>query len=66
MLKKYLLYLLFSLIVSGMVSLWWKYEKNHQPPQNAQIHKAIEDKVQNDPEYQKVKDLQDLQKSVTE
>ena len=66
MIKKYLLYLLFSLIVSGMVKIWWNYEKKHQAPQNQQFHQALQKKIQDDPEYQKVKDLEDLKKSVTQ
>lgn len=66
MLKKYLLYILFSLIVSGMVKIWWNYEQKHQTPQNAQLHQTLEKKIQTDPDYQKVKDLEDLKKSVTE
>lgn len=66
MLKKYLLYLLFSLIVTGMVELWWNYKKHHPSKTDQQMQQVIQQKIQADPNYQQVKDLQDLKKSVTE
>jgi hypothetical protein len=66
MFKKYLLWSLASLIAWAIISAYIHYAKSHPDPNQAKINKAMNQKIQTDPQYKILKDLQDEKKSITE